>query len=184
MAITNPKTLSYSTGNLTDYNASGNIIPSTASALGFDLTLQTLRAGTGANTSKGGIPIPTAQNFFSQITSGGLVDLSGSGGLTNSFVLGSHYIYVAAVGANVILPAANSALSYHGSTAAGVQPAYGRRYLIVFAGGEGSATLRLNNGSALATLSADPFDYLSVEVISNGSTWLIINSRSTPLPLP
>lgn len=183
MAITNPKTLSYSTGNLTDYNASGNIIPTTASALGFDLTLQTLRAGTGAATSKGGIPIPTAQNFFSQITSGGLVDLSGSGGLANSFVLGNHYVYVAAPGANVILPAPNSALSYHGSSAQN-NPAYGRRYLIVFAGGEGSATLRFNNQTVLANLSADPWDYLSVEVISNGATWLIINSRSTPIPLP
>lgn len=162
MAITTKASLSFYTNGLTaDYNTTSAIRPSANGDLGCDTGLKVLRVGDGA--TRGGIPIPSAQNFFSQVTSGGNV------------TLGNHFVYVANAGSTVTLPAVNANNVYHGVGSL----FYGRRYIIVH--NSGASVTVTDNGSFEVTLSDASNEYKSIEVMSTGSSWVIINSSLNPV---
>ena len=164
MAITTKASLSFYTNGLsTDYNSTSQIRPASNGDLGCDTTLKVLRVGDGA--TRGGIPVPTALNFFSQVTAGGNV------------TLGNHHVYVANGGSTVTLPASDASSVYHGVQ----NNFYGRRYLIVHSSG---ADVTVNGpGGFAATLTEEPNGFKSIEVMSTGSSWVIINSSLNPIVL-
>lgn len=165
MAITNKSSINFYTNGLTtDYNSL--IRPANRGDLGCDTTLKILRVGDGQ--TYGGIPIPTSQNFFSQVTTGGAV------------TLGNHYVYFAVPGATdplstVTLPAPDASSVYHGAQ----NFFYGRRYIIARSNTGAHATNNIivtSPSGLIATLTTTVGQPKSIEVISNGSAWVILNT--------
>lgn len=162
MATSTKASLSFYTfGSTAEYNTNSQQRPLANADLGCDTTLKILRVGDGS--TRGGLPVPTAQNFFSQVTSGG------------NATLGNHYVYVANGGSTVTLPTVNASSVYHGWNT----NFYGRRYLIVHSGV--GANVTVSGGDFEATLSTDSNMYSSIEVISNGNSWVIINATLNPI---
>lgn len=158
MATSTKASLSFYTfGATSEYNSGTQQRPLANADLGCDTTLKILRVGDG--TTRGGIPVPTAQNFFSQVNSGG------------NITLGNHYVYIANGGSTVTLPNFDASSCYHGWN----NNFYGRRYLIVHSGSGADVTITGPSNFEFY-LSTNQDAYSSVEVISTGSAWVVIST--------